>query len=533
MRCPRPAPSMLAVLVLLGGQGLAPARAANDAVRVAIAGEPRSLDPLFATTAPENNVACAIFSGLTVVDDRGNVAPDLAQEVPSGTNGGVSADGRTVIYLLRPGLHWQDGVALTADNVVYTFYAMRDAGTGVPLGPGYANVASVDARDFETVVVHLKAPDANATSELFVNGRGGAILPRHILGNVRDLRRAPFNRRPVGSGPYAVETWQRGSVLRLRANHRYFQGAPAIERLELAFVPNQAAAARGLESGSLDFARGLDLGSLTRLRAVPALRVGAARTNALTMLVERVDDPQLNDARTRRALGRAIDRRAVARAAYAGFASPANELIPPWSPWSTAHAIHPADLREAGTLLDAAGWRAGPGGFRQREGKRLAPALTYESDDPAVARTAALLRSQWRALGVDAALRPAKRGDLFGSGGVLARGAFTIALVSIDAGPLPDRATMLASDQAPPSGNNFARYRSDAVDQAIVTANESPVAALRKRAFAAIAANVAADAPYVPIVWRQDAYAAARGLKGVAPGPADANLWNVYAWAPR
>src|ERR1700722_1312906 len=198
MRSPRHISSIAAALLLLGGHGLGPARAANDTVRVGLAGPLHTLDPLFATTAAENDAAGTIFSGLVTLDQRGDAVPDLAQEVPSATNGGVSADGRTLIYLLRPGPRWQDGVALTADDVAYTFYAMRDAGTGVALGPGYANVESVQARDYETVVVQLKAPDPDAPSELFVNGRGGSILARHVLGNVRDLRLGAVNAPPIG-----------------------------------------------------------------------------------------------------------------------------------------------------------------------------------------------------------------------------------------------------------------------------------------------------------------------------------------------
>jgi len=533
MRSPRHVPSIAAALLLLGGQGLGPAGGANTSVRVGLDGPLRTLDPLFATTRAENDAAGAIFSGLVTLDQRGNAEPDLAQEVPSATNCGVSADGRTLIYLLRPGPHWQDGVPLTADDVAYTFYAMRDAGTGVALGPGYANVESVQARDYETVVVQLKGPDPDAPSELFVNGRGGSILPRHVLGNVRDLRHAAFNAHPIGSGPYAVDGKLGGAILRLRANDRYFQGAPAIERLELITRPGPAATAERLKTGALSFARGIELRTVPQLRASPSVQIAAARTNELTMLVTRVDDPTLGDPRTRRALGRSIDRSAIVRTAYLGFASPASELEPPWSPWSTAHATHPADPKAAGALLDAAGWLRGSGHQRARDGKPFAFTLTYESDVPEIARAAALVGAQWKALGADVTLRAAKRAELFGANGILRRGDFSVALVSQDLGPLPGRESLLASDQAPPGGDNVARYHSDAVDQALVTAKFSLVTALRKRAFATIAADVAADAQYVPLVWREDADAVDKRLNGVAPVPAGSDLWNVYAWTVR
>ncbi len=510
-----------------------PARAANDTVRVGVPAEPHSLNPLIAQTAAESDVDSAIFSGLTVLDDRGKLVPDLAQEVPSPVNGGISADGLTLIYLLRPGLHWQDGVALTADDVVFTFYAMHEPKTGVPLSPGYANVAGVEARDYETVVIHLKSRDANAVDELFVNGQGGSILPHHILGNVRNLRHSQFDQHPVGSGPYAVESWKRGTELRLRANHRYFQGVPAIEHLVVRFVPNPNAMVQQVRAGSLELGCGIDARLVPQLRQTAGLRVAQAPTYALAMLVDRVDAPQLSDARVRRALGRAVDRATIVRKAYLGFASPASELIPPWSPWSTARAIRPADLKTAGTLLDDAGWAMGPDRRREHGGQRLALTLTYQNGSRDVTTMATLLRAQWTALGIDVALRPVRPAALLGADGILMRGDFSVALTTGDFGAFPDRSALLGSSNVPPNGDNVARYSNGDVDQAIITANTSFDPLERKRALASIAARIATDAPYVPIVWPQAIYAISNRLDGVKPQPLSSDFWNVYAWRMR
>src|SRR5580704_6053050 len=97
----------------------------TQTLHVALPGQPNTLDPLIGAQFYENYLDEAIFSGLTVIDDKGNIVPDLAQTVPSRANGGVSPDGRTLVYRLRPGVLWQDGVPLTAADVVFTFARMR------------------------------------------------------------------------------------------------------------------------------------------------------------------------------------------------------------------------------------------------------------------------------------------------------------------------------------------------------------------------------------------------------------------------
>src|SRR5580692_4622988 len=104
----------------------------TQTLHVALPGQPNTLNPLLGPQFYENYVYEAIFSGLTVIDSRGNVIPDLAIAVPTIANGGISHDGRTLIYRLRPNLKWQDGVPLTADDVAFTYGLMRDPKTGFP-----------------------------------------------------------------------------------------------------------------------------------------------------------------------------------------------------------------------------------------------------------------------------------------------------------------------------------------------------------------------------------------------------------------
>ncbi|MBC8016687.1 MAG: peptide ABC transporter substrate-binding protein, partial [Sporomusaceae bacterium] len=78
--------------------------------------EPNTLNPLLSDLLATAEVGSLIFSGLVITNDKGAWMPDLAAEVPTVQNGGVSRDGLTITYKLRPGVAWHDGAGFTADD---------------------------------------------------------------------------------------------------------------------------------------------------------------------------------------------------------------------------------------------------------------------------------------------------------------------------------------------------------------------------------------------------------------------------------
>ena len=108
--------------VLCVGAASAPSRA----LRVGLPLQPNTLDPIVSSRYIENYIKEAIFDGLIIIDDHGDLQPDLAVAVPTKRNGGISADGQTITYHLRRGVRWQDGAPFTARDVAFTFSKMRD-----------------------------------------------------------------------------------------------------------------------------------------------------------------------------------------------------------------------------------------------------------------------------------------------------------------------------------------------------------------------------------------------------------------------
>jgi peptide/nickel transport system substrate-binding protein len=493
--------------------------------------QPNSLDPLHAVQFYENYLAEAIFSALCVIDDRGNVAPDLARVVPTRANGGISADGKTIVYHLRPNVRWQDGVPLTSRDVAYTFERMRDPKTNFPETSVYVIIDRLETPDPLTVVLRLHAPWADATSGLFVGGQDGSIVPEHALRDVSDLSSSSFESRPIGSGPYVLDSWERGSKLVLRANPGYFRGAPHIARIDLEFVPDQNVLALRVKDGELDFSPQVPQSFAAGLHDTPQLHILAVPTYSDVELVFDVRKASFDDARVRRALSLAIDRARLTEDVYHGFAVPDDDLVPPQSPFHvTSASFAPrGDPDQARRLLDAAGWKLGSDGVRHRAGAALAFALTTQAGYAQIASDAVQVQAMWRAIGVDASLRPILSNMLYAAGGTMRRGDFEVAIVPDGYAITADRADTLTTAGLPP-GRNYSLYTDRDVDAWTAAARVTEDLGARKALYTKISERVRRDAPLRPLLWTKLVYVYSGALHGMRPETVNSDFWNVYDW---
>lgn len=515
--------AFIAALVLAAVSG------PSTTVHIALREQPNTLNPLVSTQFDENYLTEAIFSGLTKLDDRAQAQPDLAEVVPTAANGGISRDGKTLTYHLRRNARWQDDVPVTADDVVFTFAKFRDPRVPYVSRTLYDAVDRVEARDAHTVVVHLQRAEPDAPYELFVAGQNGEIVPKHLLEHVDDMLRAPFNAAPVGSGPYRVERWDRGSSVTLRANPGYFGGPPAIDRIVVAFIPDSNTRALAVLSHDSDLAQ-IQPENAAAAAATPDVRVVSLVQPTLIYLHFRLDAAPFDDLRVRRALTVAIDRAALAEKTYLRQAQPAIEIVTPESAFHTAGPLPAPDMAAARAALEAAGWRSGPDGVRQRDGRRLSIVLTSLAGDAPNLRTAVVLQSTWRALGIETSVRPLASNLLYGPSGILARGDFGVALTSYSFPVTPDRSEFLSTRAIPPNGYNYGRLRDAVLDRLMRAAHSTPDPAQRKRLYARISERVNAELPVFPLVWKKAVFAVSTRVDGIRPEPVNSDLWNVAAW---
>lgn len=315
----------------------------------------------------------------------------------------------SVTFYLRRDVRWHDGPPVTAHDVKFTFDLAKDPATASLLGSAYMNlVKSATVVDSFTVRFDFVSPHAQA-----LDGFWWPPLPRHLLANVppAELMQAPFNRNPVGSGPFKFGEWRPTQSVTLVANPDFpagLGGRPKLDRVVFRIVPEATTMVRELINGSADmigYTLLPDQGSQIQNQRGIQLRHYPSRE--FTFFAWNNERPLFADARVRRAMTLGINRGQIIEALLKGFGEPATGMIPPWSPLYTPLQPLPHDPAQARQLLAQAGWADTNGdGIAEKGGQPLRVMLTINSANRLHADIAQVVQQQLRQIGVDLQIRP-------------------------------------------------------------------------------------------------------------------------------
>lgn len=494
------------------------------------------LNPLLSLQTYVGEVETLIFSGLVQFDDHYRLVPDAAAEVPSTANGGVSADGMTITYHLRRDVKFSDGAPLTAADVAYTWQQMENPSNNTPNREPADRVRSLTTPDPYTVVVHLKAPYAPFVTAFLRNGYapGGAILPSHLLRSYRDLNRAPYNLKPIGSGPFVVERWQPGVELRLAANPNYFRGPPKLKQIVISIIPNENSLLSAVEAHDIDFYFNVPESQYAQLRERDDIRLSVEPSFGLEHIKFNCGRAPLSDVRVRQAVAYAIDWQSLARRVYLGLGTPAMADVRPDSWAYNARAIpYPFDTPRAIAILRSAGWSPGPNGIMRKNGRDLSLEMITVAGAPVRLKAEELVQRNLEAAGIDVNIHNYPANLVFAtwaSNGVMTRGNYDLALVTMDLDPDPDNTINLSPDQVPPRGQNRSFFVDRDVGSWEAAGERSYVQAVRRRYYLLIQQRIHDALPFHGIVWRPTIDAMNVDLRGFRPGAAY-DFWNAYQWS--
>ena len=313
-----------------------------------------------------------------------------------------STDSTRLTFDLASGLRWHDGVPTTARDVAFTLDVARDPATGYPRYADLAGIESVTATDDNTVVIRFSRPATHFPLVLCEL----PVAPEHLLRDVprERMREASFNMNPVGNGPFRFverRPRQRWVFERNQNFPRELGGPPTLQRIVVAVVDEAATKFAGLVSGELDVA-GISPTMAQLVARDASLRVLDYPTLSSSAIIFNTARPPFDDVRVRRAIGVAIDRRRLIDAALAGYATPAAGPLPAGHPYAMPE--RPVlDTALADSLLDAAGWRRGASGLRERGGRQLRfDLLTVGSAGNAVEQ---LIQADLAAIGIRMEIR--------------------------------------------------------------------------------------------------------------------------------
>lgn len=480
---------------------------------VIIESSPNNLDLRQGTDAQSEDVGALLFDPLVKKDAHFNLKPWLATswEQP---------DPLTWVFHLRDGVRFHDGRPLEAADVVWTIRSLIDpsltarlpGGTLIsPKSGSFASVASVEARDRLTVVIHLRRPDPallfNLSDGLF------GVVPRGS-GSRLGLH-------PIGSGPYRfVSQMQDKDVVLERVPGCWSEpnGLAPFTRLQFNIVPDTITSALELQKGSADAASNvLTLDMVYALRNSPTVLTSSVPGSNIWYLNLNVADPPLSDRRVRQAIALSIDRPAIITSLWRGHAQLSDTLLPPgyWATADPSDLVHyPHDPARAAALLESAGYHADADGIRLHLSIKI-------STEESARLLAAVVQQQLRASGIALSIRSAEFGTFYSD---VTRGAFQMYVLKwVGSNEDPDIFRYMYSSQSfPPRGANRGHYINPQIDALLAqaAAESGPGAQQRRRTeYVEIQHILSVDLPTIPLWFPTSDLIHSRRTPGITAQP--------------
>jgi peptide/nickel transport system substrate-binding protein len=443
----------------------------------------------------------------------------------------ISNDQLHYMVSLRKGVKWHDNRALTADDVVFTVGLLKDEATRTQIR-GWDNI-SVKKKDDYTVEFSLSSVYTPFESALTF-----PILPKHILDGVAHdaIREHSFGNNPVGSGPFEFrltqETEAAGKrIVHLAANDRYYNGKSKVARVQLLAAPDEATILSALATNEVNAASGITQESLHRVPGRYDIQTQPIQSGVYALLNN--DSDILSDRAVRRALQRATNIEEIRK--KVGGDVPALSL--PYTDLFMEEEVAPKvpayDQKEAGKLLDDAGWKL-EGGVRKKDGKELRiTVVTAKSVD--YERALETLIGQWRRVGVRVSERIIDAADPTQNfvQSVLQQRSYDVLLYQLTMGGDPDVFAYWHSSQAVARGLNLANYSSAISDDILSSARSSKRDDLRDAKHIAFARQWIEDAPAIGLYQSVTRTAVSHNVHGMSKDVVLVGPAQRYTQAPQ
>jgi peptide/nickel transport system substrate-binding protein len=501
--------------------------------------EPTSMNPLLRLDAVATDLDMFIHGYFFHLDDKMQFVPDLALEVPTYQNGGISKDGRTITYHLRHGVKWQDGAPFTSKDVVFTTKAILNPANNLQSRNGWDQLVvndPVDALDDYTVKFHLQRIYAPAISSFFSEGGQYPILPEHLLGKYPDINRVPYNQHPVGLGPFRFVKWVHGDRIELEANPLFWRGPPKLKRIIYKIIPNDNTIVIQLKTHEIDAWFRAVSGLYPQYQAL--VDQGYKMQLKAGMVYSHLDlnqrNPFFDDIRVRQAINYALDKKKLIHDVTHDVQIPAysdqSQLSWSYEPNVVHYDYNPAKSRQ---LLGDAGWKPGPDGIMEKGGQKLAFNLAAAAGGATGEATEAIVQQELKAVGIAASVKNYPTAVYFNTyqdGGILQRGNYDAAFFAWVAGDDPDDKSIYDCREVPPTGQNSLYWcdktLQDAEDGALSTYDQN----VRKKYYSIIQKELASQSVIIFLWFQRQIFITSPNFHGFKPAPATSSNWNSWEW---
>jgi len=482
-------------------------------------GDLNTLNPHLGQSAPVANLSEMTMAWLVRWDKHNRPYPELATEVPTQANGGVSKDGLTITYHIRKGVKWADGAPFDADDVVFSTAVVNDPANNE--AGRFDQIASVGEPDKFTVVYHLKKPYASSIEAFFSSCCANpSILPKHLLATYPNINDVPYNALPVGIGPFKFERWDRSKQVVLVADPLYWRGRPKLDKIVYKIVPDRDQLLAELTAHKVDMWYQFGGGYLERIQALRSFTIARRPSYAYGHFDFNLTHAVVAELAVRQALRLALDRKGIVDELGHGVGVVQDSATPATAPYFADVGTTPYDPVKADALLDQAGWARGPDGIRAKNGVRLDLAVAATAGQRDTDRQLEFVRNNWKRIGVDLHVEHYPPALMFApvqQGGILYGDKWDVVVFAWAADPLGDYSGNYGCNAFPPDGQNDLHWCNRTAQHAMEAFFGHYQQAERNADVRIVMQELVKDVPTIVSSLREDLFAYNKDLKNYDP----------------
>lgn len=497
---------------------------ASQELRVAVMGEPASLDPHKVSGTWENYVVGDMFVGLTTENPQAMAVPGVAESWT------ISDDGLTYVFKLRKSL-WSDGTPLTAHDFVYSLKRLLLPETAAEYASLLYIIKGAEAinggkADVDTLGV--KALD-DYTLEIILNGPAPYFLdllthytsypvPKHVIDKVGKLWTKSENM--VVNGPYKLVEWLPNTHVKVTRNDKFYDNdSVVINDITFFTQEDRAAIQKRFRAGEIDVAMDFSSDQISWLKKNLPEETHIAPYLGIYYYPINTSVEPFTDIRIRKALAMSVNREAIVDKVLKTGELAAYSFVPP----GVAYYDKPAEVD----------WKSMTHGERVKEAKALLKEAGYGPDKPLEItlryntsenhkRIAIAVASMWKQIGVKAELHNSEVKVHYAD---LKQGDFQVARAGWIA-DYNDAQNFLYLLETRTGPNNYGRYSNPEYDALMLKAERTADLVKRGEMMHQAEAMVMRDLPVIPIYHYVSKSLVAKKVVGFVDNAKDIHRWR-------
>lgn len=518
---------------LLGRPAFAQDAAPAGRIVVGLSQEPTVFNPLMAKIEVDDGIHFSLFDALFRITPEGEIVPNLATEVPSQANGGISEDGLNWRIKLRDDVKWHDGKPFTAEDVKFTLDLIVNPKFRSWRTLGHSQVKDLKVVSPTEITWRMERPFAPYLALLTET----FIVPKHVLEGEEDPNKAAFNQAPIGTGAFKWGRRAAGDHVQLVANPDYFGEGPYISEVIFKYIPDVTVLYTQFKSGDVDIVGNqfISADNYEEAKTLADRLVTVVSSTSVEGIYFNVEKPQFTDPAVREAIYAAIDKQTIIEQVYYGLPIATESVVPPSSYYFNKDLPKQEfSLDRAKEILDKAGWVPGAGGIRAKDGVTLSFVNSTTSGNHLREMVQQFVQQTLAEIGIEMKISNLPPAVIWGD--FWRKSEFDTVLVGVNyliaADPdLTNRFHSKVIVAKGGSGSNNSQYQNPKMDALLEEGAKTFDQQARKKIYDEVQAIIRKDLPLMPLY----AVAQVRGQKDtIEPVEPNGNTrtesWNAGSW---